>query len=182
MILQNRLKKRSDRPEIKVIKSYCKLPEIECYPGQLNQVFMNILSNAIDALEEAITNQSLVATGNKQTTSSQSSFQIHIETEATADQQVIIRISDNGPGMPSEIVKRLFDPFFTTKPIGKGTGMGLAISHEIIAQKHGGYLRCISQPNQGTEFCIEIPIKQKQPVLVWERTAQTNLKQPWAVA
>ncbi|MEM9808323.1 MAG: ATP-binding protein [Cyanobacteria bacterium P01_D01_bin.56] len=166
MILQNRLKKRSDRPEIKVIKSYCKLPEIECYPGQLNQVFMNILSNAIDALEEAITNQSLATTGNKQTTSSQSSFQIHIETEATADQQVIIRISDNGPGMPSEIVKRLFDPFFTTKPIGKGTGMGLAISHEIIAQKHGGYLRCISQPNQGTEFCIEIPIKQKQPVLV----------------
>ncbi|NEQ45038.1 MAG: HAMP domain-containing protein [Leptolyngbya sp. SIOISBB] len=161
MILQNRIKKHSDRPEIEVIKTYGKLPEIECYPRQLNQVFMNILSNAVDALEEAMVNQSLVAAGNRSAIPSRSSFQIRIETEATADQQAIIRIADNGPGISPEIVQRLFDPFFTTKQIGQGTGMGLAISHEIIAQKHSGHLRCISQPNQGTEFVIEIPIKQK---------------------
>lgn len=161
MILQSRLKKRCDRAEIEVIKTYGKLPEIECYPGQLNQVLMNILSNAVDALEEVMVSQSLVAAGNRSAIPAQSSFQIRIETEATADQQAIIRIADNGPGMSPEIVQRLFDPFFTTKPVGKGTGMGLAISYEIIAQKHGGHLRCISQPNQGTEFVIEIPIKQK---------------------
>ena len=142
MILQNRLKAKPDYPEIKVIRTYAEMPLIEGYAGQLNQVLMNILTNAIDALEESHSPDS----------------EIRIQTELLDDTCVRIRIADNGVGMPSEIQQRIFDPFFTTKPLGKGTGMGMSISHQIITEKHGGQIHCHSQPDQGTEFVIEIPV------------------------
>ncbi len=153
MILEHRLKAKSNNFTIEIIKEYGDLPLVECYPGQLNQVFMNLLANAIDALEE-----SLVI--------SQTSFvinkgQIRIQTQLTNQKQVVIRVSDNGLGIPEDVQKRLFEPFFTTKPIGKGTGLGLSISYQIITQKHQGKLQCISAPGQGTEFVIEIPLNQQ---------------------
>ncbi|MCY7323811.1 MAG: PAS domain-containing protein [Phormidesmis sp. CAN_BIN36] len=140
LILQNRLKGNPDYPEISVIKDYGKLPLVECYAGQLNQVFMNILSNAIDAL----THQNPT---------------IWIRT-AIADRTLKICISDNGSGMPESVQRRLFEPFFTTKAVGKGTGLGLSISYQIIVVKHGGTLSCTSSPEQGTEFTIEIPVSR----------------------
>ncbi len=145
LILQNRLKSKGDRPSIEVIKDYGNLPLIECYAGQLNQVFMNILSNAIDALETSRKDDLTLLT-------------IHIQTKQ-ADSNAIIRIVDNGSGMTKAVQTRLFDPFFTTKPIGKGTGLGLSISYTII-EKHRGTLNCHSELGQGTEFIIEIPIRQ----------------------
>lgn len=141
MILQHRLKKQPQRAEIELIKQYDNLPLVECYAGQLNQVFMNLLTNAIDALEEA-----KIATP-----------QICISSKFDSE-QVVIEIADNGSGIPENIQKRIFDPFFTTKPVGKGTGMGLSISYQIITQKHGGTLDCISVPSQGTTFVIKIPL------------------------
>ncbi|MBD2385943.1 PAS domain S-box protein [Cylindrospermum sp. FACHB-282] len=151
MILQHRLKKNSHRPEIKVIKEYSNLPAVECYAGQLNQVFMNIIANAIDALEEA------VAGGKKFTP------WIKIRTQVVEQNQnyVVISIADNGAGIPDAAKQRLFDPFFTTKPVGKGTGMGLSISYQIVTEKHGGSLNCVSELGQGTEFAIAIPLVQK---------------------
>ena len=149
MILQHRLKEKTDHPDIEVIKEYGSLPLVECYPGLLNQVFMNILSNAIDALE--ITNSR-----NKR-------FKrptIRICTEVTNANCVKVSISDNGPGMNEKVYSKVFDPFFTTKPVGKGTGMGLSISHQIVVDKHGGTLRCISDLGEGAEFIIEIPQPQ----------------------
>jgi two-component system, NtrC family, sensor kinase len=148
MILESRLKGASSRPTIEVIKEYGNLPLVECYAGQLNQVFMNILANAIDALEEAILRGEL--SGIKP--------QIHINSTLTERQQVMVRISDNGPGIPENLQQRLFDPFFTTKPLGKGTGLGLSISYNIITEKHQGTLQCISSPDKGTEFVICIPL------------------------
>lgn len=145
MILQSRLKATSQRREIQVITEYGDLPEIECYAGQLNQVFMNILANAIDALEE--------------TADSQKDLKIWIHTARSHDHQIVIKIKDNGPGIPPEDKKRLFDPFFTTKPIGKGTGLGLSISYRIVTEKHKGKLKCVSQVGQGTEFIISLPIQ-----------------------
>uniref|UniRef100_A0A7C3KDN2 histidine kinase n=1 Tax=Oscillatoriales cyanobacterium SpSt-418 TaxID=2282169 RepID=A0A7C3KDN2_9CYAN len=149
MILQNRLKAKSDRVGIQVIKNYGDLPEIECYPGQLNQVVMNILTNAIDALEEHL----------KQHQEPDNFYTptITIQTELLGNNQAQIAISDNGLGIPETIQRRLFDPFFTTKPIGKGTGMGLSISYQIITDKHHGKLVCHSHPNQGSQFTITIP-------------------------
>jgi PAS domain S-box-containing protein len=149
MILQNRLKASPERPTIEVIQKYGQLPKIECYAGQLNQVFMNILANAIDALEESLIKGQI--TGNAK---------IEINTELTNNKQVIIQIQDNGIGIPEDIQKRLFEPFFTTKPVGKGTGLGLSISYQIITEKHHGSLQCISAPGTGTEFIITIPLKQ----------------------
>ncbi|MBD2039949.1 sensor histidine kinase [Microcoleus sp. FACHB-672] len=149
MILQGRLKANSQRPTIQVLRDYGSLPLVECYAGQLNQVFMNILTNAIDALEERDTKRS-------PTELSQHPSQITIRTEAVAD-QVVIRIADNALGMPEEVQKRLFDPFFTTKAVGKGTGLGMSISYQIVTEKHGGSLTCISELGQGTEFVIQIP-------------------------
>ncbi|WP_414622857.1 PAS domain S-box protein [Calothrix sp. CCY 0018] len=146
MILEHRIKAKPDRPRIEIIKNYHKLPQIECYPGQLNQVFMNILANALDALEERIGDNN--------------SPTICINTELVRCKQVKISISDNGKGIPEKIKTRLFDPFFTTKPVGKGTGMGLSISYQIIVEKHCGSLECISTPGEGTEFVITIPLKQ----------------------
>lgn len=145
MILEHRIKAQSDRPRIEIIKDYSQLPKIECYPGQLNQVFMNILANALDALEEVIRD------GNAPT--------INIKTKLVGCKQIKISISDNGKGIPENIKKRLYDPFFTTKPVGKGTGMGLSISYQII-EKHCGSLDCISAPGEGTEFVITIPREQ----------------------
>jgi two-component system, NtrC family, sensor kinase len=144
MILEHRLKAKPNCVAIKVIKKYANLPLVECYAGQLNQVFMNILTNAIDALEE----QRISPTQNPE---------IRIVTEIPTPNQITIRIADNGCGISEEVQKKLFDPFYTTKAVGKGTGMGLSISYQIITDRHGGSLRCISSRGQGAEFIIEIP-------------------------
>ena len=148
MILQHRLQEKSDRPEIKVIKQYGELPHITCYPGQLNQVFMNILSNAIDALDESIV---IEKKGNNPI--------IKIRTELIDSNMVKIHIADNGLGINSEVRQKIFDPFFTTKPIGSGTGLGLSISYQIVVDKHKGQLICNSTQGKGTEFLIKIPMQ-----------------------
>ena len=154
LILQHRLKGNGDFPGIEVIKDYGNIPRVECYAGQMNQVFMNIISNAIDALE--MENGSKRDKENAQYPMPT----IHISTRISADNsRLLIRISDNGSGMTEEVKKRIFDPFYTTKPVGKGTGLGLAISYQIIVEKHGGIMECISEPGKGTEFWIEIPVK-----------------------
>ncbi|MDJ0735232.1 MAG: ATP-binding protein [Nostocaceae cyanobacterium] len=141
MILRHRLQGSTEHPEIEVIKDYGELPLVECYAGQLNQVFMNIISNAIDAFEEKGKNP-----------------QIRISTQVLDDDWVEISIVDNGVGIPEEVKQRIYDPFFTTKEVGKGTGLGMAISYQIVVEKHGGVLKCLSQPGEGTEFWIQIPI------------------------
>ncbi len=150
MILAHRLKAQPDRQAIQIIKDYGQLPLVDCYPGQLNQVFMNLLSNAIDALEEQ---------SNQRSSEHNYTSQIKISTRVIAEQQVRICIADNGIGMSEDVRSRLFNPFFTTKPIGKGTGLGLSISYQIITDGHKGKLSCQSTPGQGTEFTIEIPIR-----------------------
>nr|WP_293106937.1 ATP-binding protein [Okeania sp. SIO2F4] len=153
MILQHRFKAQTKRPEIQIIRKYDKLPAIECYSGQLNQVFMNILVNAIDSLEEAsskFTYQQIHDNPN----------QIVIRTSVIDSKSVEIAIGDNGCGIPEHIRQYIFDPFFTTKPVGKGTGMGLSISYQIITEKHKGQLKCFSEVGQGTKFVIQIPIHQ----------------------
>ncbi|MEA5553224.1 ATP-binding protein [Anabaena cylindrica UHCC 0172] len=154
-ILQHNIKAKPDRPEISVIKEYGKLPLIECYAGQMNQVFMNIISNAIDALSERY---KLSNSSDKITENTQKDIKILIHSEVTNDNQIMISIADNGLGIPEGIQKRLFDPFFTTKPVGKGTGLGLSISHQIVVEKHGGQLYFVSNPGKGSEFIIKIPI------------------------
>ncbi|MBD2488564.1 ATP-binding protein [Aulosira sp. FACHB-615] len=153
LILENRLKAKPNYPGIKVIKDYGKLPLVECYAGQLNQVFMNILTNAIDAIEERDAQRTLKE---MQATPSR----IRIDTAVENETQIAIKIADNGLGIPEDIQKRIFDPFFTTKPIGKGTGMGMSISYQIITENHHGTLECISSVGKGTEFIIMIPLKQ----------------------
>ncbi|NEO52306.1 MAG: AAA family ATPase [Okeania sp. SIO3B5] len=146
MILQNNLKAKPHELEIKVVKNYGKLPKIKCYPGELNQAFMNIISNAIDAVQPM------------RKESSNSLPQITITTEIDTENQVIIRIADNGIGMSEAVQKHIFDPFYTTKPVGQGTGLGLAISYQTIVEHHEGELECISALGKGTEFLIKIPI------------------------
>src|SRR5919199_3776924 len=165
-ILQHRLKEKPRRPSIDIIKKYGAIPPVECYSGQLNQVFMNILANAIDALESMRVSSEQVES---ELFKSHLSPQIQICTELLEAREstlgspsVVIRIIDNGPGMTDRVRLLLFDPFFTTKPVGQGTGLGLSISYQIIVAKHGGQLRCISAPGKGTEFIIEIPIRQRQ--------------------
>jgi two-component system NtrC family sensor kinase len=155
LILQHRLKGKSKRPEIKVIRNYGDLPLVECYPGQLNQVFMNILANAIDALEE-INAQSVAGDIENEPCC------ITISTSVVDSQWVKIAIADNGNGIPESIQTQIFNPFFTTKPVGKGTGMGMAISYQIITDKHGGTLKCFSTVAKGAEFVICIPIQQPE--------------------
>ncbi|ALF56479.1 histidine kinase [Nostoc piscinale CENA21] len=157
LILQNRLKSQTGSSTIEVIKDYGQLPLIECYPGQLNQVFMNLLSNAIDALEELTFNQQ-ASTHNQ--LFQKTNLTIWIVTQVLADKTVSIHISDNGSGMDETVQGKLFDPFFTTKPVGKGTGLGLSISYQIVVGNHKGKLYCHSALGQGTEFVIEIPIHQ----------------------
>ncbi len=155
MILFNRLKAKPDRPAIEVVKHYGQLPKLECYPGQLNQVLMNLLSNAIDAVEERNKQRSYEEIQNDPN-------RIEIYTEFKNSDLITIRIVDNGFGIPVEIQDKLFNPFFTTKEVGKGTGLGLSISHQIIVEKHGGTLRCRSEAGRGAEFIIDIPRRQPQ--------------------
>ncbi|MEG4984849.1 ATP-binding protein [Microcoleus sp. BR0-C5] len=156
MILQHRLKAKSDRPAINVIKDYGALPLVNCYAGQLNQVFMNLLANAIDALEERLSREDGAVFHP----------QILIRTEVvpgnshdniSSASHILVTISDNGVGMTETVRAKVFTPFFTTKPIGKGTGMGLSISRKILIEKHCGQLECISTPEQGTQFIIDLP-------------------------
>jgi len=158
LILQNRFKAYGDRPAINLTKRYGNIPFVQAYAGQINQVFMNILSNAIDAIDESVTDHDHAAE------SSQHVAEISIITEfkppKSRDQQpvVMISIADNGRGIPKDIANKLFDPFFTTKPVGKGTGLGLSISYQIVVEKHQGTLQCFSKVGEGTEFRIEIPV------------------------
>lgn len=149
LILQHRLRPYPNHCHIQVVKSYGDLPLVECYPGQLNQVFMNLLANAIDAIEDRIAKAS-----------QNDGFQglITISTSFDKSDQARISIADNGSGISPSAVEKLFDPFFTTKPIGKGTGLGLSISYQIISQHHGA-LSCNSTPGEGTEFVCIIPVK-----------------------
>jgi len=150
-ILQSRLRAEGNRPEIKVIKYYGQLPLVTCYASQLNQVFFNIFDNAIEALDYQSRTRS-----------------IRIKTElsypnSTLLQSIIIRIKDNGIGMSENVRQHIFEPFFTTKPVGKGTGLGLAVSHQIVVDKHQGEISCISALGQGSEFIIKIPIIVETP-------------------
>jgi GAF domain-containing protein len=157
LILGNRFKQNGDYPGVEIIKKYGNLPWVECYPAQLNQVFMNVLSNSTDAVEEKfkILTKKYSGTDQEQT---KIPLNIWITTQLTED-KISIKIADNGLGMSEQIRQRIFDPFFTTKEVGQGTGLGLPISYQIIVEKHQGQIQCSSQPNQGTEFLIEIPIK-----------------------
>ena len=146
LLLQHRINQLYHRKKIKVIKEYAHLPKVECYPKKLNQVFMNIISNAIDALESGIAKNHL------------ENPQILIVTELV-DDKAVIRIADNGIGINPEVSERLFDPFFTTKTVGKGTGMGLAVSYQIIVDNHKGEIQCISEFGKGAEFVISIPLR-----------------------
>ncbi|WP_017715958.1 CBS domain-containing protein [Kamptonema formosum] len=195
LILHHRLKAKSAHPAIEIIKEYSILPPVDCYAGTLNQVFMNILSNAIDALEtacfrcqpsddETLSPVGCQMPGNEGVRNHLSDTlaksrncnlasgahpescylkpAIRIRTELIDSNWVAVRIADNGPGMPEEVRKHLFEPFFTTKPVGKGTGLGLSISYQIVVDKHRGRLECVSEPGQGTEFIIHIPIRQQK--------------------
>ncbi|MFP5270835.1 PAS domain S-box protein [Coleofasciculus sp.] len=155
IILQHRLKASGKRPKIEVIKEYAKLPMITCYASQLNQVFMNLLSNGIDALENKPTPR-VIKICTEMVKKSQSADNNGHKQQAR--DFAVIRIADNGTGICADIIPQIFDPFFTTKPVGRGTGLGLSISHEIIVKKHQGQLQCVSNPGQGTEFIVEIPI------------------------
>ncbi len=151
LILQSKLRGGDGGEPVEVIRRYGELPQVECYPSQLNQVFMNVLANAADALEE---NNSQIAAESRLPAA------IHIQTALSSNQQAVIQITDNGPGIPENIRGKLFDPFFTTKPVGKGTGLGLSISHQIIVEKHKGTITCQPAPEAGTQFTITIPCKQ----------------------
>ncbi|MEH2288451.1 ATP-binding protein [Nostoc sp.] len=162
MILEHRLQASHEYPEIKVIKKYSQLPNVTCYPGQLNQVFINIIANAVDALEASALNGQWSAV-NPQITDNQKLInnnpQIQIKTELIDEKWIAVSIADNGLGINEQVLSKLFDPFFTTKAVGKGTGLGLYISYQIIVEKHEGELNCFSVPGKGAEFVIKIPIQ-----------------------
>ncbi len=151
LILQHRLKSTNDSPNIELIKDYGTVPNIICYASQLNQVFMNLLTNAIDALETQLSPRVI-------TISTSLSQESTVKSENEISKFIIIRIADNGFGMSDEVRYHIFDPFFTTKPVGRGTGLGLSISYQIVVEKHHGKLTCISEPGKGTEMIVEIPV------------------------
>jgi PAS domain S-box-containing protein len=151
LILQNKIKATSDRPEIEIRRQYSSLPEVYCYAGQLNQVFMNLLANAIDALDEVCVKQHRAGITGYQPC-------ITIATNLLENNKVEVKIQDNGTGIPASIKSRLFDPFFTTKSVGQGTGLGLSISYQIIVDKHKGQIICDSAIDQGTTFTITLPL------------------------
>ncbi len=164
MILQGRLKtsvlrRNREGLPIDIIRNYGLLPQVECYAGQLNQVFMNLLSNAVDALEEAW-QQGKEVVDNDNGAGPSYGPRITIRTAVLDDHWIEIAIGDNGNGVPPEILPKLFDPFFTTKEVGKGTGLGLSISYQIVVDRHGGRMECQSQPGQGATFCLQIPVRQ----------------------
>ena len=166
LILHNRIKASAHHPGVQVIKDYTPLPSVECYAGQLNQVFMNVISNALDALEQI--SEAEIQQGKMPTLTISTQL---VDPQPNVDKSccelsaahLVVRIRDNGIGMNQEVLKHLFDPFFTTKPVGKGTGLGLSISYQIVVEKHGGVLKCDSAPGEGSEFWIEIPVIQEHP-------------------
>ncbi len=183
LILQHRIKATSNRPTIEIIKEYGNLPRVNCYASSLNQVFMNLLGNAADAIEMRKTERGTSLAGLKLSTSAinlssqeipinsenlNQTYEylipdvqspcIRIRTQLIDAKRIAICIADNGHGIPKELISHIFNPFFTTKPVGSGTGLGLSISYQIVVEKHKGVLKCISIPGQGTEFWIEIPI------------------------
>ncbi|MEO0769549.1 MAG: ATP-binding protein [Cyanobacteria bacterium J06649_4] len=151
LILQHRLKADSERPEILVMKDYAQLPLVECLAGELNQVFMNLLANSIDALDEKLAVDQAAALSNPT---------LWISTQWVDDSSVRVIIADNGKGMSEKVRSRIFNPFFTTKPVGKGTGLGLSISYKIVTERHNGKIWCDSEPDAGTKFVVELPIQQ----------------------
>ena len=161
LILNHRLKPQPERAEIEVVRQYGSVPPVECFAGLLNQVLMNVISNAIDALEKDM----------QCSTSPQrpDPARIEIHTSVACDRQggdwLRLSVSDNGPGVPVELQPRIFDPFFTTKDIGKGTGMGMSISYQIVTERHGGTLEYAASPEGGAEFIIHIPVCQKSRVV-----------------
>ncbi|NDJ25225.1 response regulator [Nostoc sp. B(2019)] len=178
VMLQHRLRETADRPAIVVVKEYGNLPPVNCYASELNQVFMHLLNNAIDAMEDSfVTSLSLVEDKQRSLSGGflrsellpggdakgergqRTTPQIRIHTEVQDSDFVSIAIADNGSGIDESLRSRLFNPFFTTKPVGKGSGLGLSISHQIIVQKHQGQITCTSSPGKGAEFAIKIPIK-----------------------
>ncbi|HLO51450.1 MAG TPA: PAS domain-containing protein, partial [Kamptonema sp.] len=167
LILQHRLKQNQENRAIEIFKEYGDLPLVECYPGLLNQVLMNVINNAIDVLSE-VRGDSLEtddysegeSDADATLLSSNISPAIAIRTMLLEGDRIAIVIADNGPGMPESVKRRIFDPFFTTKPVGKNTGLGLSISYQIVVEKHGGRLSCNSAPGIGAEFVIEIPTRQ----------------------
>jgi signal transduction histidine kinase len=150
IILSHRLKAKPERPAIEVVKQFGILPSVKCYPGQLNQVFTNLVANAIDALEES--NQ-----GKTYSELEQSPNIITIQTSSDGH-FATIEISDNAAGIPEFVQQNLFKSFFTTKPEGKGTGLGLSISHQIVTEQHGGSIECVSSQGQGTTFIVRVPL------------------------
>jgi two-component system, NtrC family, sensor kinase len=149
MLLHSRFKPKPNRAAIEVQKLYGNLPLVECYAGHLNQVLMNLLLNAIDAIDAREPQSGDAPPANL----------IRISTEVV-DEQIVIRVADNGCGIPEAVLPRIFDPFFTTKPVGKGVGLGLSICYQIVVEQHGGELACSSIPQQETEFVISIPVHQ----------------------
>ncbi|WP_341734383.1 ATP-binding sensor histidine kinase [Microcoleus sp. EPA2] len=157
MILSHRLKAKQARPAIKIIKYYGELPKLQCYPGQMNQVFMNLIANAIDALDESNVGKTYAQIDKNPNKITISTFGISEKLGQTMD-TLVIRIADNGLGMPESVLEKLFTPFFTTKAEGEGTGLGLSICYQIVTEKHGGTLECFSSVGKGTEFVISIPM------------------------
>ena len=158
LLLQHRCKTEGNSNEIQVIKKYGQLPQVTCYASQMNQVFMYLLNNAIDALENQPEPRVITITTS-----------VAICQQTTNDKQpttncIVIKIADNGIGMSQDVLDKIFDPFFTTKPIGSGTGLGLSICHQIVVEKHNGKIRCISTPRQGTEFSVEIPTTNRERI------------------
>jgi len=178
LILQHRLKPKDSNPEIQIVKEYGDLPRIECYPGQLNQVFINILSNAIEAFDQSqsdieqqpsptITIRTSIIDRSDSTQKALSQLAPHSYTLTNPNtpslpntKSVVIQIADNGSGMTEFVKAKIFDPFFTAKPFGQGTGLGLSISYQIVVEHHHGVLSCTSSPGKGSQFWIEIPIHQ----------------------
>jgi Amt family ammonium transporter len=156
VILGSKLKSKGPRPDIQVLRDYGNLPKVECYPGQLNQVFMNLLTNAIDAIDEKweaqVTPEAIP--------SSTYQPQITVRTEIADDDHIHLYFTDNGIGIPEAVQRRIHDPFFTTKPVGKGTGLGMSISYQIVVGHHQGEINCISTPGRGTQFLVKIPREQ----------------------
>ncbi|MDF5711784.1 MAG: GAF domain-containing protein [Nostoc sp. S4] len=150
LILQHRLQPQTNSLTIEVIKEYGNLPPVVCYAAQMNQVFMNILNNAIDALEHSVNYRQII-----------DNPKIWIRTKVREWNTILICIADNGCGIPEMVRSRIFEPFFTTKQPGQGTGLGLSISYQIIVEKHGGNIKCVSEPGKGCELWIEIPIKRR---------------------
>jgi PAS domain S-box-containing protein len=171
LILQHRLRRQGNTTEIQVIKGYGQLPKVTCYASQLNQVFLNLLSNAIDALEQdskfGSTKPGVIPTITIRTSVNTKDWELRRDSSTTPKSSqvllsnrefVVIRIADNGLGMSEQVLCQIFDPFFTTKPVGSGTGLGLSISYQIVVEKHKGHISCVSAPGQGTEFIVEIPV------------------------